>query len=141
MGHLPVGITVGRFFMITKESVLTVSNVGTTVGRFFVITKESVLTVSNVGITVGGFFMITKESVLTVSNVGITVGGFFMITKESVLTISNAGSYCGRILYNYKGISSLNSAEKEIHFISFSIKICLLPCTVIISCCLFICRY
>ena len=26
LGHLPVGITVGGFFMITKESVLTVSN-------------------------------------------------------------------------------------------------------------------
>ena len=26
LGHLPVGITVGGFFMITKESVVTVSN-------------------------------------------------------------------------------------------------------------------
>ena len=38
MGHLPVGITVGGFFMITKESVLTVS--------VLIITKESVLTAS-----------------------------------------------------------------------------------------------
>ena len=35
MGHLPVGITVGGFFMITKESVLTVSNVGIRVGGSF----------------------------------------------------------------------------------------------------------
>ena len=41
MGHLPVGITVGGFFMITKESVLTVSNVGIILWGFFMIKKES----------------------------------------------------------------------------------------------------